>query len=894
MCAKKQNKDLGGYITLNGERVVLSKHTNDFSLIGTAQIPVGDVDMVEPMAPNMTRVRVAHEEDLDEVMTQARTDAIAHHIYQIEDTEEEIVIRDQIIIELRMEGTGLLEEIIDAFALQYQGRLGDAHILQVTDASGRNPLKIANEIAELEGVDSSIPEVMLELEFHRAPALSAEQWYLASDMIEHVDILSGCDVQVADAWDMTIGDPDIVIAVIDDGFDLGHPALNGVQIHPQSWDFRMQDAHPNAEGQIGGDLHGTPVASIAIGTHEGSAMHGVAPGCTFMPIRVGFGLKIGQTDLHDVFRHVSQHADIVNCSFGLPPQSHDITHRALRKELTEFARTGGRRGKGLVIVFSAANHDAPTFLPAKKNKNGVRYVDMKKRTIREISKGHNVYSGFPTTEGVIVVGAMSSRKRKAGYSNWGPHLTVTAPSHNMHYITSFIRRGSDARRDLFEAHYRGLGMVAASNRPNHGAPFSPFRNEDDPQTSDWEENLYTKQFGGTSGAAPIVAGIAGLMLSVNPELTATEVRQILASTADRDLDPILDLKDDPNVQGITGEFVNGYSQYFGHGKVNASAAVARAYRLYTRLFVPTEQKVGPNRDLIVPKTFSLESVSQGNVYQFHRDGINLAETSANIMQSSPHAHNHAAEISADRIPTHDEYGMDDSADQIAPMLLPDVRSRIRWHPSPYHSGRGGFQPEAVVVHIAVGPFGAIRNWFQHPDARASAHYGVGKDGRIDQYVAEERAAWHAGNVLRPTWGLLKAGVNPNRYTIGIEHAGYADDPWTEVMYETSASLIRDICDRWNIPIDRNHIVGHREIYAAKTCPGSQVSIEKLITLALDGIMIEQPHEIGTQETYHIVKRGDTLFGIANLYNTTLSRLQQLNPEIADIDLIYIGQRVKVM
>jgi subtilisin-like proprotein convertase family protein len=196
--------------------------------------------------------------------------------------------------------------------------------------------------------------------------------------------------------------------------------------------------------------------------------------------------------------------------------------------------------------------------------------------ISEIPPGRTVFSGYPMIQGVVVVSAMSSRKRKAGYSSWGPHVTVTAPSNNMHYIQSFITPGSDARRDEYLADYRGLGQVAGCNRPGQGQAFSPIQRFDDLSTPALEENFYTKKFGGTSGAAPVVTGIVALVLSVNPQLTAQEVRQILMGTADTDLDPTLDLANDPNVQGLSGAFVNGSSLFFGAGKVNAFRAVSRA------------------------------------------------------------------------------------------------------------------------------------------------------------------------------------------------------------------------------------------------------------------------------------------------------------------------------
>ena len=51
------------------------------------------------------------------------------------------------------------------------------------------------------------------------------------------------------------------------------------------------------------------------------------------------------------------------------------------------------------------------------------------------------------------------------------------------------------------------------------------------------------------------------------------------------------------------------------------------------------------------------------------------------------------------------------------------------------------------------------------------------------------------------------------------------------MYATSSDLLADICKRWNIPVDRSHIIGHREIYSLKTCPGAKVDLDKLVGLA---------------------------------------------------------------
>lgn len=54
------------------------------------------------------------------------------------------------------------------------------------------------------------------------------------------------------------------------------------------------------------------------------------------------------------------------------------------------------------------------------------------------------------------------------------------------------------------------------------------------------------------------------------------------------------------------------------------------------------------------------------------------------------------------------------------------------------------------------------------------------------------------------------------------------------MKKTSAALIRDVCQRWNIPIDRDHIIGHYQIDGIRrpNCPAyNKAIIDELISLA---------------------------------------------------------------
>lgn len=154
-------------------------------------------------------------------------------------------------------------------------------------------------------------------------------------------------------------------------------------------------------------------------------------------------------------------------------------------------------------------------------------------------------------------------------------------------------------------------------------------------------------------------------------------------------------------------------------------------------------------------------------------------------------------------------------------------------------GQNGFRPEAVVIHIMEDDIAAVDAWFNTPaglrnDLPVSAHYGISRKGAVHQYVDEMDTAWHAGRVLGSEWPLLRSKLptNPNAYTIGIKHEGKPNMPWTDEMYEASATLLAGISQRWSMLLDRMHIVGHCEIYSEKPqCPGPHCDLDHLIDLA---------------------------------------------------------------
>jgi N-acetyl-anhydromuramyl-L-alanine amidase AmpD len=124
------------------------------------------------------------------------------------------------------------------------------------------------------------------------------------------------------------------------------------------------------------------------------------------------------------------------------------------------------------------------------------------------------------------------------------------------------------------------------------------------------------------------------------------------------------------------------------------------------------------------------------------------------------------------------------------------------------------------------------SWFAAVKSQVSAHYGISRNGKIHQYVQEGDTAWHAGRVSNPTWKRIKADVNPNLYTIGIEHEGKPGVPWTPALYDSSSALLADVAARWNIPLDADHVIGHCDIYSKKPfCPGTGLELSKLMEMA---------------------------------------------------------------
>ena len=164
------------------------------------------------------------------------------------------------------------------------------------------------------------------------------------------------------------------------------------------------------------------------------------------------------------------------------------------------AATQGRGGKGIPVLVATGNDFATTI-------------------------------AYPASlADTIAVGASTDQDVRSGYSNYGTGIDFVAPS-----------SGGVRRIETTDV----VGSTGYS-------------------AGDYCKAANATGFGGTSSATPLAAGVAALMLSVNPNLTATDVRRMMRATCDK--------IDGPNARYNA----RGWSTRYGYGRVNAAEAVKRA------------------------------------------------------------------------------------------------------------------------------------------------------------------------------------------------------------------------------------------------------------------------------------------------------------------------------
>jgi subtilisin-like proprotein convertase family protein len=351
-----------------------------------------------------------------------------------------------------------------------------------------------------------------------------EQWHLENT--GQGDGLAGEDVSAIDAWKITAGDPKIVIAIIDDGVDIDHPDLkdniwenpdpskkdrHGRNFYDDADPIFRYDprpryfGHPYHEHRVN-DNHGTPCAGVAAAAGNNQiGVAGIAFNCKILPVKIfGADEMARENKVADAIRYAGSIADVLSCSWGW---SSDTPSSDISLAIGEVARTG-RKGKGAAVLCATGNKTSPILQTS---------------------------ISFPASvPEAIAVGASTNKGERAQYSCYGVGIDFVAPSNG-------------GTKGIFTTDISTLNRGYNTGDISMGDP----------------AGLYYNDFGGTSSATPLAAGIAALILSVNPNLTQDQVRQIMRNTADK-------------IGGNHNYNPDGFSVEYGYGRVNAYKAVKAA------------------------------------------------------------------------------------------------------------------------------------------------------------------------------------------------------------------------------------------------------------------------------------------------------------------------------
>src|SRR6266536_632393 len=272
------------------------------------------------------------------------------------------------------------------------------------------------------------------------------------------------------AWNVTLGDPSIIIAIVDTGIDANHPDLAGKVVLTKNY----------VKGERASDSfgHGTHVAGVAAANiNNGIGVAGICGLCSLMSVKVlgadGSGLT---SDVASGIAYATDFgASVINLSLGSPSRTTVI------RDALDYALNNNVLP---VVAMGNANSD---------------YVG-------DLGYWYSALS----------VGAVDQRGAKAYFSNFGLQTDVTAP-----------------------------GVAVLSTMPTYPVTLN----------TQYGYKTYYDALSGTSMASPVVAGLAGLLFSRNPDLTAVQVKGMIESSAG---------------DGASFDLTSGF------GPVHAAAAVALA------------------------------------------------------------------------------------------------------------------------------------------------------------------------------------------------------------------------------------------------------------------------------------------------------------------------------
>ncbi|MDN5940294.1 MAG: proprotein convertase P-domain-containing protein [Nitrospira sp.] len=570
------------YTYRGGKKLPLTKSASEFVVRATPErLQEVGITGMKKISPHSSKV-ITSEDQLNTAMERARRIGATDNAYYEAESGKEFLTTDRVLVTFReVLQSRQVDEFAGRFGLVLQEKYSDRdYLFQLTEHTGMSSVELVVQLTENESmVETAENDLNYRATTYQPLSIPTDpnyprQWHLHKRLQDQA-FDTRASARCEEAWEIleNFGNFDVVVGVTDDGCKLDHHDFNSPGKFAGWGYFRGNrlivrediDAQPSQMYKPGAN-HGTSCAGVIGGEVDAVLTVGAAPGCRLLPIQWesdGPFLLISDSKLLTALNYLADKVDVLSNSWGSSPNS--MYAMVVVNRIKELAATEGRRGKGIVFLWAAGNENCPIQHSAAVDvpfDDGWQWNADDTRTWVGVSTSRQFRHNLADLPGVMYIAALASNATRSHYSNYGTGIALCAPSNNVH-------------------EYRRLTVVGLGVTTTTGSGSG-----------------VTPSFGGTSSATPLTAGVAALTISANPNLSAAQVISVLKQTASKDLsfegyprtpsasfDPSPTWDVSPIAPFDQGNFANNgvadgsWSPWFGHGRVDAAAAVAEARRL---------------------------------------------------------------------------------------------------------------------------------------------------------------------------------------------------------------------------------------------------------------------------------------------------------------------------